>query len=74
LGLAIVAFELFAEPLLLTNPDSFEFDELVIFLIALAAGLFLAEIPLRAVVVKSRAVELLKIKHELSVQLGLAPD
>lgn len=74
LCLLIIAAEIFTETILFNNPINVEIDELIIYLILLGSVWLLAEILLRMVITKSHAVEVLEIKHELGVQLELAPD
>ena len=72
--LAIIAIEYFVEPVLSNDSLSSESIEYIIFFIVIVSFGFLAESLLRTVMAKSSAVELLEIKHELSIRLQMAPD
>ncbi|MFN2237685.1 MAG: sensor histidine kinase [Anaerolineales bacterium] len=72
--LAIIAIEYFVEPLLSNDPLSSESIEYIVFFIVIVSFGLLAEILLRTIVAKSSAVELLEIKHELSIRLQMASD
>lgn len=74
LCLVIGAFELFDSPFSFKSPAAVEYEEIVLFFSIMVVIWSVMEILLRTTVAKSQAVDLLEIKHKLSLQLALAPD